>query len=155
MNTMSSTDANKKRAKSILIVCVFILYLLCLFYFLFFSENMGRSSSDEYRYNLTLLKEIRRFFHYRAALGWKAFAINIFGNVIVFMPFGYIVSLLLEKKRLFLATLSGLALSLFVEVIQLCLRIGSFDVDDLLLNTIGAFLGAVIYAIVHHRKKMK
>ncbi len=146
-------DANKKRAKSILIVCVFILYLLCLFYFLFFSENMGRSSSEEYRYNLTLLKEIRRFYLYRASLGTKAFVINVFGNVIVFMPFGYIVSMLRGKSGIVIATLTGLAMSLFVEVIQLCLRIGSFDVDDLLLNTIGAFLGAVIYALIHHRKK--
>jgi glycopeptide antibiotics resistance protein len=35
-----------------------------------------------------------------------------------------------------------------VEVTQLVTRVGSFDVDDLLLNTIGGILGYLIYKIV-------
>ncbi len=39
----------------------------------------------------------------------------------------------------------SLGLSLGVEVFQLLTRVGSFDVDDLLLNTIGGILGYVLF----------
>ena len=36
-------------------------------------------------------------------------------------------------------------LSLLVELLQLVFKVGSFDVDDLLLNTIGGLLGYLVY----------
>ena len=38
-------------------------------------------------------------------------------------------------------------MSLLVETIQLVTKVGSFDVDDMMLNTLGAFLGYVIFKI--------
>lgn len=145
--------ANKKKLHSIVGVCLFLIYLTGLFYFLFFAEGMGRTTSGgEYRYNLTLLKEIKRFYMYQDALGWKAYFLNVFGNVLAFMPFGFFLPMLLAKKNIFLTTFWGFLLSLFVEAIQLSMKLGSFDVDDLLLNTIGAFLGACIYGIIRFVK---
>ena len=43
--------------------------------------------------------------------------------------------------------LSGFSISLTVEVIQLITRVGCFDVDDMILNTLGAALGYGIYAV--------
>ena len=40
-----------------------------------------------------------------------------------------------------------MGLSLCVEIIQLFTRVGSFDVDDILLNTIGGVLGYIIFLI--------
>ena len=39
----------------------------------------------------------------------------------------------------------GAVLSLLVELLQLVFKVGSFDVDDLLLNTIGGLLGYLVY----------
>ena len=81
----------KKHRHRILGAVLFVLYLVLLTYFLFFAEEMGRSpdARAEYSYNLTLFKEIRRFLLYRNILGWRAVFLNIFGNVLAFMPFGF------------------------------------------------------------------
>ena len=68
MDIISSMAANKnkfdKHKRFILIL--FIAYLLLLSYFLFFSEAMGRVGTEaQYRYNLTLFREIKRFYKYR------------------------------------------------------------------------------------------
>ncbi len=55
---------------------LFIGYLLMLTYFMFFSDGFSRSEYTEYHYNITLFKEIKRFYTYRELLGMKAFLIN-------------------------------------------------------------------------------
>lgn len=72
--------------------------------------------------------------------------LNIGGNVVAFMPFGCLAATLLNpKERWYIITLLSFELSLCVELMQLCTKLGCFDVDDLFLNTIGGFLGYVIY----------
>ena len=69
---------------------LFIIYMCVLVYVVFFAEAMGRTPQDGYVYNLTPLKEIKRFMKYiwdNDALG-SAARLNIFGNIIAFMPFG-------------------------------------------------------------------
>lgn len=72
---------------------------------------------------------------------------NLFGNVIIFMPFGFFMPMA-SKYRSFLATtFSSFGLSLCVETFQLVTKVGSFDVDDLLLNTIGGVAGYLVFVI--------
>ncbi|OQO90608.1 VanZ family protein [Saccharomonospora piscinae] len=68
-------------------------------------------------------------------------------NVLLFVPLGVIVLALWRRGARF-ATLSGLGLSLLVEITQLTANFGTapyayriFDVDDLMANTAGAALG--------------
>ena len=127
-----------------------ILYVLALIYFLFFSEEYGRVAMEErqYRYNLTPFVEIRRFWVYRRQLGFWAVFTNLFGNVAGFLPFGFMLPMIVKRMRNgLLIILSGFALSFTVEVIQLITRAGCFDVDDMILNTLGAALGYGIYAV--------
>lgn len=121
-------------------------YLILLFYFLFFSEGLGRINTEsEYRYNLTLFREIKRFIEYRDILGFRAVFLNLAGNVIAFMPFGFLWPLLRDyRTNWFVTTTSAFLFSLFAESVQLVLKLGSFDVDDLLLNTIGGLLGYIV-----------
>lgn len=135
---------------------LFVLYVLLLVYFLFFSEAYGRSLGKElpYRYNLVPFVEIRRFWVYREQLGGAALFTNIFGNVIGFLPFGFILPVIAKRMQSgFLITLSGLCLSLAVETIQLAARVGCFDVDDLILNTLGAGLGYLCFALCNHIRR--
>ena len=50
----------------------------------------------------------------------------------------------------FLICISGFLLSLTVEVIQLVTKVGCFDVDDMILNTLGAAFGYVLFRICNH-----
>lgn len=126
-----------------------IVYLVFLFYFLFFSEAMGRTSETAvYRYNLVLFKEIGRFIRHWDKVGIPAVILNLVGNVGAFMPFGCFVACLLNpKEKWYIITLLSFELSLCVELLQLFTKLGCFDVDDLLLNTIGGLFGYWVYWI--------
>ena len=127
---------------------LFVLYMGLLVYFLFFAESYGRAGdiTREYRYNLKLFAEIKRFWIYREEVGTLAMVLNIFGNVVGFVPFGYILPVMhCRFQNCLLVTLGGFSLSLCVETAQLVFRVGCFDVDDLVLNTLGAFLGYVAF----------
>ena len=66
----------KKFISNVLTVC-FICYMVLLVYFLFFSEEYGRTASyTSYRINLHLFAEIRRYFAYRDTIGFAYFFIN-------------------------------------------------------------------------------
>jgi glycopeptide antibiotics resistance protein len=69
--------------------------------------------------------------------------INLVGNIAVFVPFGVFISILFHHKSASFrrVLISSLALSLSFEVAQLVLYIGTFDVDDLILNTTGGLIG--------------
>jgi glycopeptide antibiotics resistance protein len=147
--------ANKKKGHSDFFYWfLFILYLFFLFYFLFFSEKMGRLTGEQYRYNLVPFREIRRFIKYREIVGWKAFFVNIIGNIIAFVPFGMLVPRLSGRmKHWYLVTLLALEFSFAVEVVQLVLKLGCFDVDDLILNTVGGLIGYVIYVCMRRGRR--
>ncbi len=145
----------KKEFIKFLLNILFMIYMVVLIYFLFFSEEYGRGHKyEEFQYNLTLFKEIRRYIHHYDVVGIEAFFVNIIGNVIVFMPFGFFVpGLIGEHKQpiyqVICVTVLGLVFSLTVEIGQLITKVGCFDVDDLFLNTVGAFVGVVIYHILY------
>lgn len=108
----------------------------------------------EYRYNLVPFAEIRRFWVYRKQLGFFAVVTNLFGNVVGFFPFGFILPLILPRMRSgWLIVLAGVGFSASVEIIQLAAKVGSFDVDDIILNTVGAALGYLLFFICDHLRR--
>lgn len=136
---------------------LFLAYLALLVYFMFFSESFGRDPAQrDYAYNLELFKEIRRFYQYRELLGMKAFLLNVVGNVAAFIPCGFFLPVILKKARGGLSA-TGLCfcLSLCIETVQLVSHVGSFDVDDLLLNTLGGLLGYLIFRIARGMRERR
>ena len=140
---------------------LFIAYLALLVYFMFFAESFGRNPDlREYSYNLEPFKEIRRFYKYRKLLGMEAFLLNIAGNVVGFMPCGFFLPIISRRSKKFYNTfLFSFCLSLCIETTQLVFRVGSFDVDDLFLNTLGGMLGFCTHRMVQkvriRRRKRK
>lgn len=126
---------------------LFFCYLLALIYFLFFAESYGRAMQNrEYAYNLQPFLEIRRFWRYREQLGVFAVFANLAGNVIGFIPFGMILPVIRPRTGTFFRILLlSLEFSLCVETIQLIFKVGSFDVDDLMLNTLGGVTGYLLF----------
>lgn len=149
----------KRFISNVLTLC-FICYMILLVYFLFFSEEYGRTEQYEtYKYNFELGREIKRYWNNREQIGILLFVINIIGNVAVFMPFGFLVPVMYREQRkdvvfhghyfrsFLFVTFLGFLFSLAVETVQLVTKVGCFDVDDLLLNTSGVVLGYIIYYI--------
>ncbi len=128
--------------------CLFVLYLIALYYFLFLAENYGHGAG-EYDYNLVPFREIGRFIRYRDILGTRALVLNLAGNVIGFMPFGALLPLLMRSaRRAWKIGILGLEISLVIELSQFLFQRGIFDVDDLILNTSGALLGYLLFYLV-------
>lgn len=82
--------------------------------------------------------------------GWA----ELISNVVVFIPFGIFLSEFLASakrfsagRRLGLATLAGFGLSLCIECLQLLLRVGFVELTDLVMNTLGAFVGAEVAVV--------
>ena len=133
---------------------LFLIYLAGLCYFLFFAENYGRIFGQEnYRYNLVPFREIERFWLYRKELGIHSFY-NLAGNILGFVPAGFFIPILWKNRRGFLFTVCiTFQMSLLVEILQLIFRVGSFDVDDLLLNTLGGMLGYCLLTLMGKWRK--
>ena len=76
---------------------------------------------------------------------------EVISNLIVFIPFGFFLAEFLASlkrfsigRRLGVAALNAFGLSLCIELLQLILKVGYFEVMDLVLNTLGGFVGALI-----------
>lgn len=130
---------------------LFVIYIILLAYFLFFSEHYGRTETlGNYRYNLVLFKEVRRFIIYRKELGMESFLVNILGNILAFAPFGFALPIIsVHNRKLINIVLLSMEFSLTVELLQLMLKVGIFDVDDIFLNTLGGLFGGLCFVIGH------
>lgn len=139
-----------KKTKGIRVVgkILFVLYVAFILYFLLISDWYGREGLlPEYSYNLQLFKEIKRFWNYRESLGFFIVFSNLAGNILIFIPLGFIIPMASKYRSFISSTAYSFLLSLFVEIFQLITKVGSFDVDDLLLNTIGGILGYIVFVL--------
>ncbi|MFJ5964114.1 VanZ family protein [Bacillus sp. NPDC093026] len=84
-------------------------------------------------------------------LGLTSFIKQIIGNVILFIPLGFILPILFSFYQLRKVIYIGFLVSLSIELIQFVLDLivgynyRSFDVDDIITNTLGTLIGVIIY----------
>ena len=143
-------EIRTRKQLSLVSLLVFIVYICILIYFVFFSDHYGRTDGfSTYRYNLTPFAEITRYVNYADYFTLENLVTNLFGNVLVFTPVGFLLPIFRKKKaNVFYVTVAAFLLSLFIETVQLTFRIGVFDVDDLIMNTIGGILGYIGFKVI-------
>lgn len=101
--------------------------------------------------NFTLFKTIRMYIDYSYML--NSFE-NLVGNVVVFIPFGFLFPYVMKRGRNFFVMLfNAFLFVLGIEVFQLFSAFGAFDVDDILLNCAGAVIGYFGYLIWEEIRK--
>ncbi|WP_366921540.1 VanZ family protein [Metallumcola ferriviriculae] len=129
-------------------IIVFVFYALVMLSELFLGGH--RWYSSEFRYNLVPFKTISRYIVDYHRYNFNTWFINLFGNVLAFMPLGFLAPIIFHKKLPTIKNVFGLSLTIpfLIEIIQLVLRVGSFDIDDIILNSIGVMLGYLILIIV-------
>lgn len=125
------------------VYCAIMLWLL-------FGQRIGQGGGGSYWQQMELvhrpLETIRRFIwvlRYSTNQAQIRHAVvNLFGNVLMFVPLGFFAPCIWQKVRKFGWHLLFMALVIFaVELTQLFTLLGSCDVDDLLLNLIGTTMG--------------
>lgn len=89
---------------------------------------------------------------------FRYFLIQVGGNVLAFLPIGASLAILMggggARKALLKVLAISALLSLSIELVQLALPTRATDVDDLILNTLGALLGALaVLAWVHRSSR--
>ena len=135
------------------VAVIFALYILLLVNFTFFDGSFGRNGSilssasfSEYFRMRGNVVPFRMIYRQTKALiagnySLKNYLVNIAGNVAAFAPFAVFLPLLFKKCAKLRHFLPVVTLIIFsVEAIQIALRVGSFDVDDYILNISGALI---------------
>lgn len=115
-------------------------YTLILLYLMFF--GFGRTQFDE---NIVRLRPIISTVEFaQNSLVWnrrESLFINIFGNIVMFAPFGFLGWIFPQYKDLKTLLIAFLSVLISVEALQYFTRMGVFDIDDVLLNSLGVFVG--------------
>lgn len=137
---MHTKDGLRKSA-----TLAFILYMLCLFWILILKCNL-RQGVLESRYFLEPMTiwertvfSLGRF----AKTNLKEASLNI----LVFIPLGLILPFMIKQKTYFASAMIGAATSLIAELCQLFSAIGGFTYVDIINNSVGTFIGVIIYYI--------
>ncbi len=118
----------------------FILYILCLFRVVTFSDVSWSTS------NFTPFKEMLRY-----EIGSKLFIKNVLGNMILFIPYGFFISYFIKIKKPIITAILTFIVSLTIEVTQSLIgRV--FDIDDIILNVIGGIAGYILFYLSSHIK---
>lgn len=128
---------------------MFVVYIAAVVYFTFFTGSRTNTNGFNFRLPLSFYRSI--FINHRYGKTTNRSVLNL----IMFIPFGYLTpkvfSMPSEKMlRLFLkVTIGGLLASLLIETLQLVLRRGIFELDDLVKNTMGAAIGCMIFCLLN------
>ena len=72
------------------------------------------------------------------------------GNIGWFFPFGFLFPIMTDKKNPIIIVAAGMMFSFFIETAQFILYKGVAELDDLILNTLGTFIGYLLYRLLQH-----
>lgn len=131
---------------------VFTMYSAAVIYWMFIGFGRHIHTGGTLHYNLVPLRTVRLFLDFGNGVSLMDRSVNLIGNVIVFIPFGFMLPLI--QVRLFSwfrLTFRAAYIVLLLEILQMLLQVGSFDIDDLLLNLIGVWIG---YGLLRLTSKM-
>ncbi|WP_394626993.1 VanZ family protein [Bacillus cereus] len=103
------------------------------------------------RANLIPFKTINS---YSSTMDIESSFINIIGNIIPFIPLGFLIPIVFPSKRKFIKSMIiCLIIIITIEVIQYLTYLGSMDIDDVILNQFSCIMGYIIYLIYNTLKK--
>ena len=85
----------------------------------------------------------------------KGFTLNVWGNILMFIPLGLYFADFMKKFRFWKALGYIIGTSLGIEVMQYIFKRGASDIDDLMLNTAGGLIGIFIYLVFNAIFKVK
>ncbi|MFD1639807.1 VanZ family protein [Evansella tamaricis] len=132
------------------------IYLIMLIYITFFAWNYGASlgplGPGGKNFNLDPFKSIHQIYVYG---NWKMITQILIGNILLFVPLGFLFPLtvdhfrksIVKPVRIMPVVLLGMVMSFLIEVNQFIFTYRVANVDDVILNTVGALLGVLSYRI--------
>lgn len=134
-----------------LIVIAFILYILLLLWALWLKFGDVKTITMNY-YTLSRMNYYERFTYninpFKLQNACLEGYIQIGLNAVIFFPFGILLRMMFEKKNILRDLFICFLISASIETIQFFSCIGAFATADLIMNTLGYFLGLAIYWLI-------
>lgn len=135
-------EERKKGFSQAVPIVVFAMYLAILLVITFFSRESGSSVGGV---------DMQLFSTWGINVRNNAFVVE---NVLLFIPYGFLYSWAFRWGRsIFRCTLFGALTSMLVEYFQLLTERGYFQIDDILTNTLGMMIGALLFWLFVGRKR--
>ncbi len=131
----NSTLANK------LTTLLLVIYSVVLFWIIVLKLNISFSYKGTQNVNLIPFREPLL---YNGRIDYN----EIFLNILIFVPLGLYVGILFKKLSISRKIFSFFMVSLFCEVCQFILRIGAFDITDIINNTLGGIIGLLFFKVL-------
>ncbi len=140
------------RKKKIVLTIVFGVYCAAVVY-LTLLKSLGSTSDMSYAESLRANSNLIPFFSfyafmstpYKSAIVIRLFVMNLVGNLLLFLPWGLLLPGISDKFRSFRRFFIFTSFVIIgIELMQLFLLLGSGDIEDYLLNIIGASAGFAI-----------
>ncbi len=150
-----------KKWFNILMIVTFVIFIFILVLGIMLKTIMpnGLISNYEFLSTMTLKERFLRgvklleFYQieYKIGVIKKTIILDAL-NLVVFIPFGFLVTHFFKKARILFAVLVTLACTLLIELFQLTVIIGAFMLNDLVLNVIGGLIGSILFVVVTIKK---
>jgi glycopeptide antibiotics resistance protein len=140
-------EKSKGKAATFMLLALFMIYIIALFMMTLFKDpNLDLGAR---RLNLIPFATIAGYLRNVARGNIIVGIPNLLGNLIMFFPLGYLTAVLSPKMRKLSAIfILALVFSAAIESFQFLLACGSADVDDVILNTLGAMAGLGVCALI-------
>lgn len=136
-----NSETNNNRLRKIMLAGI-IGYAVLILYFMFFGFNRMDHKIDYNQYTFMFVPEGIPLRFPELTMSW----LYDFGNIAAFIPFGIIIPLLYRIRfRKFIPLF--ILLITFLEVVQSLTFLGTFDIMDIISNTLGAIIGFVAYKV--------
>jgi glycopeptide antibiotics resistance protein len=139
---MQNTNASNGIIKFLKIIFS-LLYFLVLIYIFFFARR--RRYTVYHEVNLVPFKDIfpgSKSLHDFGSVNYDS---NLIGNILIFIPFSFILIEGFKIEKLSTILIIALTTSFLVEFLQYIFNVGVADINDMILNTTGACLGYFFY----------
>lgn len=122
--------------------------LLLYFFVVCYFTIIGRESFDEYKLELQPFKTVTDFFNVDYDSHGQYILHEVLSNIGLLMPMGILLGFSSASLRTGASfqkvILWGFLISLTIETIQLITKTGTFEVDDLIYNTLGCAMGFMV-----------
>ncbi|MFJ7973806.1 VanZ family protein [Psychrobacillus sp. NPDC096389] len=144
---------------------IFIIYILLVLNFIVIKfngniqhlintiqSNMESRAQGESGANLVPFRTIKAYIN---DIGLGVAFINIIGNIIPFIPMGFLIPAAFPSQRNIIKTMIfSFLLILSIEIIQLLSFLGYFDMDDIILNLLSCFIGFMLFIVYKNAFKI-
>lgn len=119
---------------------IIVPYTLFLLYLMFL--GMGRIQSED---NMLTIEPVFATIHFiKITVSWKDSVQIVLGNIVMFIPFGFLGWIFTKLKDLKILLFNFISAITIIEALQYFTRMGIFEVDDIILNTFGVYLGFLL-----------